>query len=73
MPDLLIRNITQEMQRQLKARAESNHRSMMKEVHFILEESLIGKSARREMPEPYEGSFGLTDDWIAAAKRSDRV
>ncbi|MEA1881104.1 MAG: Arc family DNA-binding protein [Candidatus Marinimicrobia bacterium] len=73
MPDLLIRNISQEMQRQLKARAESNHRSMMKEVHFILEKALIGKAVEPEIPEPYEGSFTLSDDWITAAKRSDRV
>ncbi len=73
MPDLLVRNISQEMQRQLKARAQSNHRSMIKEVHAILEEALVGKSAAREIPEPYEGSFELTDDWIAAAKRPDRA
>ena len=73
MPDLLVRNVSQEMQRRLKARAESSHRSMMKEVHFILEEALIGKSAERDIPEPYEGSFELTDDWIAVAKRSDRA
>ena len=72
MSDILIRNIPKDMQAKLKDRAKQHHRSMVKEIYAILEESLKANEAVKESPTPYQGSFQITNKFIDDAKRSNR-
>ena len=72
MPDILIRNIPEEMQKKLKDRAKKHHHSMVKEMYAILSDSLSADLAVWESPVPYQGSFKITNDFIDDAKRGNR-
>ena len=68
MPDILIRNIPEKMQKKLKDRAKKHHRSMVKEIYAILSDSLSSDLAVRESPVPYQGSFKINNNFIDDAK-----
>ncbi len=72
MPDLLIRNVPKAMQNKIKKRAAVHHRSMNKEIYAILEEALKTEDQVRDIPEPYEGTFNLTQSFIKKAKHEGR-
>ena len=72
MPDILIRNIPEEMQKKLKDRSKKHHHSMVKETYAILSDSLSADLAFWESPVPYQGSFKITNDFIDDAKRGNR-
>jgi plasmid stability protein len=70
MPTLVIRDLSPEIHRLLKERAEKNHRSVNKEVITILEESVT--PSRQALPPPMEGAFLVTQDWLDEARRIGR-
>ena len=72
MPDILIRNIPEEMGKKLKDRAKKHHRNVVKEIYAILSNSLSADLAVWESPVPYQGSFKITNDFIHDAKRGNR-
>ena len=72
MKDILIRNVPEKMQRELKKRAKRHHRSMIKEIYAILEENLNEVQSVNECPTPYKGAFKITNHFIDAAKRHSR-
>jgi len=70
MPGLLIKELPAEVHQKLKARAAKNRRSMTKEALYLLETALLEEKPQRpELPEPLQGNFPLTNEWIDKAKR----
>lgn len=73
MTDLLIRQMPEEMHRQLKARARANRRSTNQEILFLLESSLrVEASAPRSIPQPVTGAFPIDDSWLQQARDEGR-
>ena len=72
MPDILVRDISEEIKNKLKKQAKIHHRSVGKEIYAILEESLQGADKIRECPEPYLGAFKITNKFIDDAKQNSR-
>jgi plasmid stability protein len=70
MPTLVIRDLSPEIHRLLKQRAEHNHRSVNKEVITILEESVTPSS--QALPPPVRGAFLVTQDWLDEVRRTGR-
>ena len=72
MPDILVRDISEEIKNKLKKQAKIHHRSVGKEIYAILEENLQGADKIRECPEPYQGAFKITNKFIDDAKQNGR-
>ena len=74
MPGLLIKEFPEALHYKLKARAVRNKRSMTKEALYLLETALneAEDERHRPLPEPLQGKFLLTDEWIDQAKREGR-
>jgi len=74
MPGLLIKEFPEALHYKLKVRAARNKRSMTKEALYLLEMALTEENAERPLPlpEPYEGSFPLTNEWLEQAKQEGR-
>lgn len=70
MATLVIRDVSPEVHRLLKERAERHHRSLSKEVITILEESVI--PSRGALPPLVKGAFPVTPDWLDDARRTGR-
>ncbi len=70
MPTLVIRDLSPEIHRLLKERAEEHHRSVNKEVITILEDSVA--LSGRTLPSLMRGAFPVTQDWLDDARRSGR-
>ncbi len=73
MPGLLIKEFPEALHYKLKVRAARNKRSMTKEALLLLEIAL--NEDEKEpfvLPEPLEGKFLLTNEWIDKAKREGR-
>ncbi|MHB1345083.1 MAG: FitA-like ribbon-helix-helix domain-containing protein [Thermoleophilia bacterium] len=70
MPTLLIRDVSPEVHRLLKERAERHHRSLGKEVIAILEDSVIPSGV--PLPPLVKGAFPLTPNWLDEARRTGR-
>jgi plasmid stability protein len=70
MPTLVIRDLSPEIHRLLKQRAEQNHRSVNKEVITILEESVTPSG--QALPPPVRGAFLVTQDWLDEVRRTGR-
>jgi plasmid stability protein len=75
MPGLLIKEFPEALHYKLKALAARNKRSMTKEALYILEIALNEAEDEQSpiLPEPFQGSFLLTDEWIDKAKREGRA
>ena len=66
MSSLLIKNIPENLLEKLKEQAELNHRSLDKQVLFILEKALI-KSLIGPLPPPFKTRKRLTAVWVSKA------
>lgn len=74
MPNLLIRDLPEEVHRRLKERAAQNRRSMNQEVLLLLEEAVEWRENETpDPPVPFQGDFGIDDTWLDEAKRSGRA
>jgi len=74
MPGLLIKDFPEALHYKLKMRAAHNKRSMTKEALYLLEIALTEENEDYPLPlpEPFEGGFLLTDDWLEQAKQEGR-
>ena len=70
MPTLVIRDVSPEIHRLLKERAEQHHRSLNKEVMAILEDSVTPSG--QALPPLVKGTFPVTQDWLDKARRTGR-
>jgi plasmid stability protein len=70
MPTLVIRDVSPEVHRLLKERAERHHRSLSKEVITILEDSVT--TSGEALPSLVKGAFPVTQDWLDQARRAGR-
>ncbi len=70
MPTLVIRDLSPEIHRLLKERAEQHHRSVNKEVITILEASVT--QSGQTLPPPVKGAFAVTQDWLDEVRRTGR-
>jgi plasmid stability protein len=74
MPNLLIRDLPEEVHRRLKERAAQNRRSMSQEALLLLEEALGWRmNETLEPPAPFKGDFEIDYTWLDEAKRSGRA
>lgn len=75
MPGLLIKEFPEALHYKLKALAARNKRSMTKEALFLLETAINEAEDDQPfiLPEPFEASFLLTDEWLDNAKREGRT
>lgn len=74
MPNLLIRDLPEEVHRRLKERAAQNRRSMNQEALLLLEEALGWRmNETLKPPAPFKGDFDIDDTWLDEAKRSGRA
>ncbi len=74
MTDLLIRGIPEHIHLQLKTRAESNGRSLNKEILALLEEAFTKWDHMPEDPPvPFKGTFEIDDAWLQWAKEEGRA
>jgi len=74
MTSLLIRDLPEQVHRKLRARAKQNRRSLAKEALILLETVLASKEENKiELPQPFEGHFLLTEEWLDQAKREGRA
>jgi plasmid stability protein len=70
---LRLHNVPDRLHRKLQERARQNRRSVAQEVRVLLEAALLGKqSVKLGSPQPFSGTFLLTDEWIGQAKRAGR-
>lgn len=75
MSTLVVRNLPESLQEQLKARAQANHRSVTKEVIALIEQALRNPQqiTPRELPPPIKLRGGpLTIEQIEAAIEEGR-
>ena len=73
MTDLLIRDIPDHIHLQIKIRAKQNYRSMSAEVLQVLHEVFGSDIEMPETPpEPLEGKFPITDEWVQHAREEGR-
>ncbi len=72
MPGFVIKDLPPELHRKLKEQAARHHRSMTKEVLVVLERALSEEDGPKVAPPPFEGQFGLTDEFINQARREGR-
>ena len=74
MPGLLIKEFPEDLYYKLKARAVRNKRSMIKEALHLLETALNEVEDERPftLPEPVQGNFLLTDEWLNQAQWEGR-
>ncbi len=74
MPGLLIKEFPEDLYYKLKARAVRNKHSMTKEALYLLETALNEAEDERDfaLPEPVQGNFLLTDEWLDQTKREGR-
>lgn len=75
MSTLVVRNLPEPLQEQLKARAQANHRSVTKEVIALIEQALRNPqpATPRELPPPVKLRGGpLTIEQIEAAIEEGR-
>ena len=75
MPGLLIKDISPQLHRKLKAEARRHRRSMTRHALVLLEQALAQQSLRgaAEWPQPIKGRFPLTDQWLKDAIRAGRA
>lgn len=74
MTSLLIRDLPDQVHRKLRARAKQNRRSLAKEALVLLEIVLASEEESKiELPQPFEGQFLLTEEWLDQAKREGRA
>jgi hypothetical protein len=74
MTSLLIRDLPEQVHRKLRARAKQNRRSLAKEALILLETVLASEEEKKiELPQPFEGQFLLTEEWLDQAKREGRA
>ena len=52
MPTLVVKNLPDDLHARLKARAQRNHRSVTKEMVFLIEQALHGQPAPECLPPP---------------------
>ena len=72
MPGLVIKDLPVKLHRKLKEQAARHHRSMTKEVLFVLERALSEETPPQAVPPPFKGRFALTDKFLAQARREGR-
>ena len=70
MPTLVIRDLSPEIHRLLKERAEQHRRSVNKEVITILEDSVTPSG--QTLPPLTKGAFPVTQDWLDEVRRIGR-
>jgi plasmid stability protein len=70
MPSILIKDIPDEMHRQLREAAARDHRSLNKEVIALLETALAERPV--DLPPPLELAFPLTKEWLERAISEER-
>lgn len=74
MPELLIKDVPDELHQKLKRQAARNRRSLTKEALAPLETALAEEASPEVvLPAPFKGSFRINDEWIGMAKREGRV
>ena len=72
MPTLVIKDLPEDVHRQLKDDAVLHHRSMTQQAIVLLKQGL--HSVRPVPPfKPYKGKFPITAEFIDAAKREGRA
>ena len=69
MSTIVVRNLPDHLHALLKQRAEHNHRSMTKEVVYLIEAGLVGLATQRPLPPPVKLRSGrmLSIDDIESA------
>jgi len=72
MPGLVIKDLPPKLHRKLKKRAAQHHRSMTKEVLFVLEQALSEEPEAQKPPPLFKGRFPLTDKLLVRARREGR-
>jgi len=72
MASVLIKNLPDEMHRQLKLRAQRHHRSLNKELIALIEAALARPSAE-ELPEPVKLRKPLTQEMLDRAREEGRA
>lgn len=73
MPALVIKNLPEDIYKELKQTAKKHRRSMTGEAVYLLEQGLAKESAslvsENAIPTPYEGTYPLTQAMITRWKR----
>jgi plasmid stability protein len=72
MSSLLIKNIPENLIGKLKEQAELHHRSLEKQVLFILKQTFM-KPGIGPLPAPVKTRTRLTTAWITKAKKWGRL
>ena len=72
MTSVLIKNLPNELHRQLKERAERHHRSLNKELVAIIEAALL-EPERPRLPEPVALRKPLTAEMLERARDEGRA
>ncbi len=71
MTAVVIRDVSCELHRRIKAEAVRHHRSMNREILAILEKEVLAVRAN-ELPPPVKGKKPVDGRWIAQAIREAR-
>ena len=72
MASVLIKNLPDELHRELKQRAERHHRSLNKELIAIIE-TAVHRPERVELPEPVRLRKPLTQEMLDGAREEGRA
>ena len=72
MASVLIKNLPDEMHKQLKLRAQRHHRSLNKELIALIEVALARPSSE-ELPEPVKLRKPLTKEMLDRAREEGRA
>ncbi|MBE2224422.1 MAG: plasmid stability protein [Anaerolineae bacterium] len=72
MSGLFIEDFPDDLYKRLEERATQHKRTLSEEALHILEMALVKEAQAHPLPEPLQGKFLLTDEWIDYAKREGR-
>jgi len=72
MPGFVIKELPEDIHRNLSELAKENRRSMTQEAIILLEEAIGRRQAKTELPPPIKGKFLLTAKFLDQAKRTGR-
>ena len=71
MATIMVKKCPEELHKQIKTRAMENHRSMNKEIIWILQREVMGNKPVKSWRDiqPLKARVPLTDEWLKNHKR----
>ena len=75
MATIMVKQCPDGLHKQIKVRAMENHRSMNKEIIWILQREVMGNKQKRSWRDikPLKTDFPLTDEWLKKYKREGLI